>query len=240
MAKSPVGAPWRAAVASAALLAAAPPAPAAPLGASTDGLGLKPGLWQVAITYQSVNGRQVLDSHYLLARLLQSVDPTDLALDRVNVALAQNADPSFASHLNRADIAHSNLIAEGGLPNQMRMRAEASTNENGADMGATASFRICLTSAAARLDAPILDEGNRCRPTRVTRDSRHVHFQFSCHNNGTAITGRADSHRSMFGHVMTVADMTVTLNEKTHLAVHDRMDMKFVSAACGALKPPTP
>ena len=216
------------------------------LSADEMQLGLRPGLWQVNITYQSINGRQVLDNQYLLARLLKSIDPTDLAIDRANMALSQSgcenggAAGRLAAGMQQADFNNSQKMPDCDLPDVMRMRADAAANEDGADMGATASFRICITPEIARLDAPVLDEGNRCRPTQLVHSGKRATFQFSCSSNGTAITGHGESHRSIFGHVLTVTDMNAAINQTTRLVVHERMEMTYRNADCGSLTPPAP
>lgn len=222
---------------------AAGPAP----GASAN-LGLKAGLWEVDLTYQSLNGRQVLNDQDLFARLLASVDPTTLALDRVNTALAQsgcaNGDNSgggaFASRMETANSQNSRAMPNCTLPYAMRMQSEAALNESGANEGASSSYRICLTSALAQLDAPVLDAQASCRPSQVQHTGKRTTFTFSCGTSGTTVSGKGDSRRTFLGHVLTLTDFTATTERKAHYAVHDRSEMKYLGADCGAVKPPAP
>lgn len=215
---------------------------AAPGGAAPSGtLGLRPGLWNVELTYQSLDGRQVLDTQDLFARLLASVNPTDLALDRVNTALAQSPcanEGAFGtgpqSQLDKATVQRSQDMPECTLPFAMRMQADAAINESGANEGATSSYRICLTPAMAAVDAPVLDAQNSCHPEQVRHDGKRVSFSFSCNTTGTTLTGKGESHRTFLGHILTLTDFTATTDRNTHFAVHDRTEMKYLGADCGA------
>jgi len=218
-------------------------------GAGAGGtLGLKPGLWEVQLTYQSLNGRQVLNDQDLFARLLASVDPTTLAIDRVDTALAQstcanggagdNTGPLTVSE--KADIAHTNQMPYCTLPNAMRMQSEAALNESGANEGASSSYRVCLTPALAQLDAPVLDSQSSCHPNQIQHAGKRTTFTFSCGTSGTILSGKGESHRTFLGHILTLTDFTATTSHNTHYAVHDRTEMKYLGANCGAVKPPTP
>lgn len=213
---------------------------ASPITSSAEGdlLGLRPGLWQFDITYQSLNGHQVLDGRDLMARVLASVDPVDLALDRANIALAQRGDGKTEADLERANFNHSNQMPVGGLPTDMRMRAEAAARENGANLGATASFFICLTPELVHLQTPILDVDNRCRPTSVSLSGRHVKFKFACGSESAMMSGRGEARRSLLGRILTQMDFDVHTQSGQHFAVHDDTQMKFISPECGKVKPP--
>ena len=226
----------------------------APWAAAVEGnqapatLDLKPGLWEVQLTYQSLNGRQVLDDHDVLAALLASVDPTDLALDRANVALAQSPCANEGAgeantagpltQLDRADIAHSQQMPNCTLPFAMRMQSEAAINESGANEGASSRFRICLTPALAQRDAPFLDPQNSCRADHLQHEGKHESFTFSCGTNLTQLSGKGESHRTFLGHILTLTDFTAVSQGKKPYAVHDRTEMKFIGPDCGTLKPP--
>lgn len=233
------------------------PSLAAGSGEESASLRLKPGLWEVDLTYQSLNGRQVLDNQDLFARLLSSVDPTDLALDRVDTALAQspcanegageaNAADSGGigggslSQLDRSNTQHTQDMPKCTLPYVMRMKADASTNESGANQGASSSFRVCLTPARAQLDLPVLDAQDSCRPSPVQHQDKRATFTFSCGSSGTTLQGNGDSHRTFTGRILTLTDFTATTNPTTHYAVHDRTEMKYLGADCGAVKPQGP
>lgn len=215
---------------------------------SSPVLGLRPGLWEVQLTYQSVDGRQVLNDRDLLARLLASVDPATLALDRADTGLSQSpcanegaGEANTGGSLSQADKAnfsHSQDMPNCTLPFAMRMQAEAALNESGANSGASSSFRICLTPAVAALDAPVLDERENCRPEQVRTDRKHETFTFSCGSNGTALNGKGQSRHTLLGHVLTVTDFTATTSSHTHYSVHNRTEMKFIGASCGALQAP--
>lgn len=218
-------------------------------GMPSSVLGLRPGLWEVQLTYQSVDGRQVLNDQDLLARLLASVDPTTLALDRVNTAVAQspcanegaggaNTGGSL-SQADKANFSHSQDMPNCTLPFAMRMQAEAALNESGANAGASSSFRICVTSAIAALDAPVLDEQEHCRPGQVRPDGKRETFTFACGSNGTTLIGKGQSRRTLLGHVLTITDFTATTSSHTHYAVHNRTEMKFIGTTCGTLQAPT-
>jgi hypothetical protein len=236
----------------AALLSAPQVVLAADGAAGTDAgasLGLKPGLWEVDLTYQTLNGRQVLDDQDLFARLLASVDPTTLALDRANTALSQSGCANgvnsgggdFASRMETANTGNTEAMPHCTLPFAMRMQAEASIRESGANEGANSSFRICLTPALAALDVPVLDAQDTCHPGQVQRAGKRETFTFSCGTGGdagTALSGKGDSHRTFLGHILTLTDFTATINSKTHYAVHDRTEMKYLGTDCGAVKPP--
>lgn len=243
---------WSWLIAAAALLTSPHVLAADPADASST-LHLKPGLWQVELTYQSLNGREVLDNQDLFARLLASVDPTDLALDRVNTALAQSpcanegagAGPGTAgagplSQSERANTQNSGAMPNCTLPYAMRMQSEAAINESGADEGARASYRICLTPALAELDAPVLDAQASCRPTQIQHAGKSTSFTFSCGTSGTTLSGKGEAHRTFLGHILTLTDFTATTSRNTHYAVHDRTEMKYLGANCGAVKAPAP
>jgi hypothetical protein len=234
-------------IAAAALLASSHVLAASPAEAHST-LGLKPGLWEVELTYQSLNGRQVLDDQDLFARLLASVDPTTLALDRVNTALAQSGcangansgNGSFALRTETAESQNTRAMPNCTLPYAMRMQSEAALNESGANEGASSSYRICLTPALVQLDAPVLDAQASCRPTQVHHDGKSTSFSFSCGSTGTILSGKGESHRTFLGRVLTLTDFTATTNRSTHYAVHDRTEMKYLGANCGAVKAPAP
>lgn len=225
-----------------ALLLLGPPAHAA----EPSALGLKPGLWEVELTYQSLNGRQVLDDHDVLAALLASVDPTDLALDRVNVALAQSScangaasgSGTFLGEMQRADAQRGQAIPNCTLPYAMRMQSEAAINESGANEGASSRFRVCLTPALAQRDAPILDPQNSCRADQLQHDGKHETFTFACGTNLTQLSGNGESHRTFLGRILTLTDFSAVTQGKKKYAVHDRTEMKFIGPDCGTLKPP--
>ncbi|HTT04870.1 MAG TPA: DUF3617 family protein [Steroidobacteraceae bacterium] len=238
---------WIWLIAAAALLTS-PQVMAANSAGASGTLGLKPGLWQVELTYQSLNGRQVLDDQDLFARLLASVDPATLALDRANTALAQSGcanggnsgNGSFALRMQTANSQNTGAMPNCTLPYAMRMQSEAAINESGANEGASSSYRICLTPALVRLDAPVLDAKASCRPKDVQHDGKRTSFSFSCGSSGTNLTGKGESHRTLLGHILTLTDFTATTNRNTHYAVHDRTEMKYLGAECGTVKPPAP
>lgn len=215
-------------------------------GAESDILGLRPGLWQFEITYQSLNGRQVLDGRDLVARVLAAIDPVDLALDRENLALAHSpcesggAAQRAVGEMEKADQNMRGRQAPCDLENAMRARAESSSRENGANLGATASFSICLTPELVRLRTPILDADNRCHPTAVSQSGRHMKFRFSCASEGVSMIGEGDAHRSLLGRILTGMDFDVQIKGGQHFAVHDDTQMKFISPDCGNVKPPGP
>ena len=227
----------------AATLASVQALAADPAASANSVLGLKPGLWNVELTYQSLNGRQVLDTQDLFARLLASVNPTDLALDRVNTALAQSPcanegagesnTAGSLSQLDRSNVQRSQDMPQCTLPFAMRMQADAAINESGANEGATSSYHICLTAAMAAEDAPVLDARNSCHPDQVHRDGKRVSFSFSCNTTGTTLAGKGESHRTFLGHILTLTDFTATTNGNSHFAVHDRTEMKYLGADCG-------
>lgn len=218
-----------------------------------DALGLKPGLWQVEITYQSIDGRQVLDAGNLLARALAAVDPTDLALDRADLALAQSdcenqgmsagngslsLSTSSTASMQAADSKSIGSALPCKLPLVMRARAQSEARESGADAGATAQFPICLTAELVRLRTPILDAGARCRPNMVSDHGKLLQFQFRCNSGGFLMAGQGEAHRSLFGRIQTQIDFDLHTAAGKHFAVHDIMQMKFISADCGKVAPP--
>jgi hypothetical protein len=210
---------------------------------SATRLGLKPGLWNVELTYQSLDGRQVLNSQDLFARLLASVNPTDLALDRVDTALAQSGcangsgEGVFLQRAEQSNTQNTRAMPQCTLPLAMRMQSEAALNESGANEGASSSFRICLTAAMAERQLPILDAHDSCHPDHVHQEGKRENFAFSCNTTGTLLSGKGESRRTLLGHILTLTDFTATINSKVTYAVHDRTEMKYLRPDCNSLKP---
>lgn len=186
------------------LQAATPGQPAAPgwaasAGSAGDAVGLKPGLWDVRVIRQVVDGRD--------------------ESQQVNASLAR-AQQLLAS-----------------LPPVQRARLQALLSHAGVAEGSQGSFRVCVSPQMARENLPLLDREGHCHPVVLRRTATHVDFRFRCTGRGTSLSGS--------GRAELAADLVTSRTDvlsraaggATH-TIHSQMQMRYLSADCGGLKPP--
>jgi hypothetical protein len=95
--------------------------------------------------------------------------------------------------------------------------------------------QICITADRAREDSPPLDRQG-CEPSTVKRSGNHTTFEFSCTRNGTTTTGKGESTITS-DVISTVSDVTTQRANGDSHVMHTEIEMKFIGADCGNVKP---
>ncbi len=163
------------------------------------GLGLKPGLWDVRLVHQ------VVDGHDVSAQLTESIAKAQAAL--------------------------------ANLPPDARARVQAMLDQAGVNAGNNASFRICISAAMAASDLPVMDKNGGCQPALVSRSGNRTSFHIDCTANGTHMQGQGEAI-STGDTITSKSDITTRAADGSTHMLHNETQMQYVSADCGALRPP--
>lgn len=162
-------------------------------------LGLRPGLWDVRLV------RQVVDGHDVSAQLTESIAKAQAAL--------------------------------ANLPPEQRARVQAMLDQAGVNPGGNASFRICISSAMAARDLPVMDKSGSCQPALLSRSGSQTRFRIDCTADGTHVQGQGEAI-STGNTIRSKSDITTRAADGSTHTLHNETQMQYISADCGGLRPP--
>lgn len=119
------------------------------------------------------------------------------------------------------------------MPPAQRKQMESQMAGFGAGPGG--AHRVCVSPAMAAKDKPMLPENAQCDPPKMSRSGNRTQYEFSCRQNGDVVKGKGESVVDA-DRVLTKMDMTTSGAQGKHTMVTE-MEMRFISADCGAIRP---
>jgi hypothetical protein len=122
------------------------------------------------------------------------------------------------------------------LPPDQRAQMEARLKQSGVSVAGDGGFRICVSAAMAKRDAPIVDKSGRCQPATVTHLGNQTNFAFNCSIDGRTTMGKGTATAD--GDVITthVEMSSAAPGQASHVMENDST-MSFLGADCGDIKP---
>jgi hypothetical protein len=127
--------------------------------------------------------------------------------------------------------------AMASMTPEQRAKMEAMMQQygGGASQGASAAAgQICLSPEMAKRSELPMSKDGKCQPT-YTQSGNTATFTYSCQTGTVTSSGKGSASRS--GDLVSIiSDGTTTTASGTH-TMHAEMQMRYLGADCGAVKP---
>ena len=126
--------------------------------------------------------------------------------------------------------------AMASMTPDQRKQMEVMMKGMGAGSPSAGSFaRICISSAMAAKNAPMVDQEGRCAPAKVTRNGNKNTFEFNCTTNGRTMVGSGESTANG-NTISTRVDMSMT-DHSGHHTMQSESEMSYLGSDCQGIKP---
>ncbi len=170
--------------------------------------GMKPGLWEMRIVKNVVNGH-------------------DTAADMSGLNAKMATQMEKMSPQQRAQMGA--MMGQGGMGMPM------GAGGMGTSGGSAGTIQMCITAEMAKGGVPASDKDGSCQPTNVRGGSGHMTYSLNCDSHGTKTTGTGES---IVGDdkVTTRSNTTVVDHGQTY-QMQNETEFKFVKSDCGGVKP---
>jgi hypothetical protein len=184
--------------------------------------GMQPGLWEMHMTKNVVDGQDTLAQMAGMNAKMQE----------------QLAKMPAEQRAKMAAMMGQGGMGGGGMPPGMPPGMSQGGMPPGAMGGGSnggVTMQTCVTPEMAKRDVPVAGKDSSCETTNVVRKGNRVTYNVSCPSDATKMTGTGEAVMGE-GKVTTRSDMTFVDHGQTHHA-QSEFELKFVQSDCGTVKP---
>ena len=170
--------------------------------------GMKPGLWEMRIVKNVVNGHDTMaDMAGLNAKMAAQME---------KLTLQQRAQM-------------------GAMMGQAGMGMPPGAGPTGAPGGGVGTIQMCVSAEMAKRGVPPADKDGSCQPTNVQGSAGHMTYTLNCDSRGTKITGKGES--IITGDKVTTRSTSTVVDHDQTYQMQNETEFTFVKSDCGAVKP---
>lgn len=171
--------------------------------------GLKPGLWEMRIL------KNVVDGHDTSAQMAGMNTKMNDAMARLT--------PEQRSQMGAMQMG------------AMQMGSMPKSGGAGIQLGEGGAIRMCITPEMAKRDAPPVSRDSSCQPSNVHRSGNTMSYEISCTSHGSQTTGKGEA--TLTGDTVTTRSDTTTVERGETHRIQSESEMRFVKSDCGDVKP---